>query len=416
MAHRTGHTSPYGYNTLSGRNPNSGRGTPAGWSSAAAYGKAYGAQRNLGGYRSLDVPYKGTKKQTFRFPLGGFGGRRGGGARFAEEDLKRQLEYDKAVWDRSTPDVSGVGYNVRWDRDKNMVTSTLSEENQAIYDAMFERQKGFAEDVEAYGGDWRDIQQESITDKLALYADSDAREEAIRKARQVNTGASTTGIFTEDYNKDYLRNQSNLALAEAAFSESQGLIDSALNRQTRHISSMMNLANVANQGIVTPTPFPQGNMANVSLASTRWADNLAMEAAKKAQGKSQFWNSLLGGQSGGMFGGAGGGGGGINLSYIATSTTQALGEDGLRVFEDWRDYMFYALPTFATSFGRYRATAPKIVEEINKKDNPKALYKEIWDDYLKPIFNLIKKDKDDPKALSDYKIMVRELQNRYLRR
>ena len=397
------------------RNPNSGRGTPAGWSSAAAYGKAYGAQRQAGGYRSLDAPvYPATKKRQLNFP--GMGGGRGGGAGFAFDDLERQLKYDKAIWERSTPDVTGVGYNVRWDRDKNMVTSTLSEENQAIYDAMFERQKGFAEDVEAYGGDWRDIQQERFTDKLALYADSDAREEAIRKARQVNTGASTTGIFTEDYNKDYLRNQRNMALEEAAFSESQGLIDSALNRQTGDISSMMNLANVANQGIVTPTPFPQGNMANVSLASTRWADNLAMEAAKKAQGKSQFWNSLLGGQSGGMFGGAGGGGGGINLSYIATATTQALGEDGLRVFEDWRDYMFYALPTFATSFGRYRATAPKIVEEINKKDNPKALYKEIWDDYLKPIFNLIKKDKDDPKALSDYKIMVRELQNRYLRR
>ena len=78
--------------------------------------------------------------------------------------------------------------------------------------------------------------------------------------------------------------------------------------------------------------------------------------------------------------------------------------------------MFVVLPTFATSFGRYRATAPKIVAEIDKKDNSKALYKEIWDNYLKPIFDLIKKDKDDPKALSDYKIMVKELKNRYLRR
>ena len=71
-------------------------------------------------------------------------------------------------------------------------------------------------------------------------------------------------------------------------------------------------------------------------------------------------------------------------------------------------------PTFTTSYGRYRVTAPKIVAEIDKKDNSKALYKEIWDNYLKPIFNLIKKDKDDPKALSDYKIMVRELKNKYL--
>ena len=92
------------------------------------------------------------------------------------------------------------------------------------------------------------------------------------------------------------------------------------------------------------------------------------------------------------------------------------GEDGLSVFNNWRDYMSSWHPTFTTSYGRYRVTAPKIVAEIDKKDNSKTLYKEIWDDYLKPIFDLIKKDKDDPKALSDYKTMVRELKNRYLRR
>ena len=373
------------------------------------------AYKNFMADRNAHAQRNRRRTGGFQFPSG-FGGGGGGGARFAEEDLERQLKYDKAIWERSTPDVTGVGYNVRWDRDKNMVTSTLSEENQAIYDAMFERQKGFAEDVDAYSGDWRDIQQERFDQKRALYAESDAQAQQQRLAREQAIGASSTGRYMGAQTEQSLLNQRNMALEEAAFQESQGLIDSAQRRQGLDISSMMNLGNIANQGIVTPTPNTAGNMGNVSLASTRWADNLAMEAAKKAQGRSQFWNSLLGGQSGGMFGGAGGGGGGINLSYIATATTQALGEDGLRVFEDWRDYMFYALPTFATSFGRYRATAPKIVAEIDKKDNPKALYKEIWDDYLKPIFNLIKKDKDDPKALSDYKIMVRELQNRYLRR
>jgi hypothetical protein len=47
--------------------------------------------------------------------------------------------------------------------------------------------------------------------------------------------------------------------------------------------------------IVTPTPNTAGNMGNVSLASTRWADNLAMENAKKAKGKSDFFGSLLSG-------------------------------------------------------------------------------------------------------------------------
>jgi len=116
-----------------------------------------------------------------------------------------------------------------------------------------------------------------------------------------------------------------------------------------------------------------------------------------------------GGETGGDSDGGGGG------SYIATATTQALGEEGLKVFEDWRDYMFNALPTFTSSFGRYRVTAPKIVKEIDKKENSKEIYKGIWDKYLKPIFDIIKKDKDSKKALKDYKVMVKELSNKYLK-
>jgi len=117
--------------------------------------------------------------------------------------------------------------------------------------------------------------------------------------------------------------------------------------------------------------------------------------------------------SGGDGGSSGGGGGG---SYIATAATQALGEEGLKTFEDWRDYMFTWHPTFTTSFGRYRATAPKIVDEINKTKNPKGIYNYIWDMHLKPIFDLISEDKDSKKALKDYKIMVRELSNKFLRK
>ena len=110
-----------------------------------------------------------TKTQTLRFPLGGWGGRGGQrGSHFAEQDFEYQKELDRLVWERSTPDVTGVGGTVRWDRDKNMVTSALSPENQAIYDSMYERQKRFGAEVDAYSGDWRDIQQERFDQKRAL--------------------------------------------------------------------------------------------------------------------------------------------------------------------------------------------------------------------------------------------------------
>jgi hypothetical protein len=102
-------------------------------------------------------------------------------------------------------------------------------------------------------------------------------------------------------------------------------------------------------------------------------------------------------------------------SYIATAATNALGKEGLDMFEGWRDYMHTAHPTFTTSYGRYRVTAPKIVSAIDKKENSTELYQDIWNEYLKPIFNLIKVDMNNPKALSDYKVMVRELTNKYLK-
>jgi hypothetical protein len=114
---------------------------------------------------------------------------------------------------------------------------------------------------------------------------------------------------------------------------------------------------------------------------------------------------------GGDSGGGGGGGGG---SYIATAATQSLGTAGLTVFNNWRDYMHSWHPTFTTSFGRYRVTAPKIVKAIDSKDNSKELYKEIWDEYLLPIHKLIV-DKDDTNALVKYKVMVKELMNKYLK-
>jgi hypothetical protein len=71
-------------------------------------------------------------------------------------------------------------------------------------------------------------------------------------------------------------------------------------------------------------------------------------------------------------------------------------------------------PTFTISFGRYRVTAPKIVKAIDAKDNSKELYKEIWDKHLGPIYKLIV-NKDDTNALVKYKVMVKELMNKYLK-
>lgn len=343
--------------------------------------------------------------------LAGLMGGRGGGAGFAYDDLMRQLEYDKMVWERSTPNVDGVGGSVEWDRENNTVKSTLSDENQAIYDDMVRRQGMFGDLANnlASGG-WQDAQKQLFDQQRALYAEGDqiAQDQLREREVAMGRGAESTAGFHERRAMQSGIDQRDMGLLNNAFVQSQGLIDSNLNRQRNDIASMMNLGNVANSMIAMPTPNTSGNIPNVSTASTAWANQLAGQDIKRREGMSDMWGSILGGGSSG--------GGGMLGSYIATATTQSIGEEGLKVFEDWRDYMFTALPTFTSSFGRYRATAPKIVEEIDKRENSKALYKEIWDDYLKPIYDMIVEDKDNPKALSDYKVMVRDLTKKYLRR
>lgn len=238
----------------------------------------------------------------FGFPLGGLMGGRKSYAGFSEDDLKRQLEYDKAIWERSTPDVTGVGGTVRWDRDKNMVTSTLSPENQAIYNAMIERQKMFGGQVDALaGGGWQDAQQTRFDQMRAMYKDSDALEQQQRLAREQATGASSTGRYWGERAAGDVIDARNRGLLNDAFLQSQALIDSGIERERGAVTTMGTLGDRANAMIRMPTPDTQGNMANVSTASTRWADALAMDALKKQQGKSKFWNSILGGISGGMF-------------------------------------------------------------------------------------------------------------------
>ena len=229
----------------------------------------------------------------FSFGGGGGGGRRG--SSFAQDDLNYQNELDRRVWERSTPDVTGVGGNVRWDRDKNMLTTSLSDENQSIYDAMFARQKMFADEATALGAGGVDAMTKRRFDqKRALYAESDALTEARRREQEQNTGASTTAKYYGQRAGEDAISQRNMQLEDAAFLEAQGLYTGAMDRQRQDIASMGSLGAIANNMKVMPTPNTQANMLGVSNSATAMYDLQALEAAKKSKGQSDAWGSILG--------------------------------------------------------------------------------------------------------------------------
>ena len=234
-----------------------------------------------------------TKRGGFNLPFGGGGG--GNASAFAQMDLDYQNELDKRVWERSTPDVTGVGGSVSWDRDKNMLTTSLSDENQSIYDAMFARQKRFADEADALGAGGVDaMTQRRFDQKRALYAESDALTEARRREQEQNTGASTTAKYYGQRAGEDAISQRNMQLEDSAFLEAQGLYTGAMDRQRQDIASMGSLGAIANNMKVMPTPNTQANMLGVSEASTAMYDLQALEAAKKSKGQSDAWGSILG--------------------------------------------------------------------------------------------------------------------------
>jgi hypothetical protein len=266
-------------------------GHPSGYTSGITWNDGVTAgEKGIGNAKQYKY---GRKQSGFPMSFGG-GGRRG--SSFAQQDFEYQKELDKMIWERSTPDVTGVGGTVRWDRENNMLTTALSDENQSIYDAMYARQGRFGSEADQLmGGGWQDMQQQRFDQKRGLYAESDALNDQRRREQEQNTGASTTAKYYGSRAGQDAINQRNMQLEDSAFAESQGLLDSSLNRQRNDIATMGNIGAIANNMKVMPTPNTQGNMLGISEASTAWRDLQALEAAKKSKGQSDAWGSILGG-------------------------------------------------------------------------------------------------------------------------
>ena len=212
--------------------------------------------------------------------------------RFPEGDLAYHEGLRKDVWQKTTPDVTGVGFQTKWRQKPDGTweyTSELGEDEQAIRGAAYTRQKMFLDQASALGsGGWEQAHQSRFDQKRALYAGEDAREAAIRRARQYATGASTTGMFSEDARVAANLNQRNMQLEEAAFQESQGLIDANLKRGRGDVAMMGDVANWANQYLDIPSADAKGNLAGVGDASTRKWDTLAAFEEEKAKSKNKF--------------------------------------------------------------------------------------------------------------------------------
>jgi len=236
--------------------------------------------------------------------------------RFPEEDLAYQEGLRKDVWQKTTPDVKGVGFQTKWRQKPDgtwELTSELDEKGKAIRDAAYTRQEMFLDQASALGaGGWEQAQQSRFDQKRGLYAESDALAQQQRfdqkrglyaesdaqalqerLAREQATGASSTGMFLGQMGEQEKLNRRNMLLEEAAFNESQGLIDANLRRGRGDVTMMGDVANWANQYLDIPSADAKGNLAGVGDASTRKWDTLAAFEEEKAKSKDKFISNIL---------------------------------------------------------------------------------------------------------------------------
>ena len=106
------------------------------------------------------------------------------------------------------------------------------------------------------------------------------------------------------------------------------------------------------------------------------------------------------------------------LCYITTAVCESLGKtDDCRELELFRNYREQYLLKEADGkelIERYYDIAPTIVTRINKSEDSKDVYRNIWNQYLINCLNKIEQDKNDECKMI-YMQMVEDLQEEYMR-
>lgn len=103
--------------------------------------------------------------------------------------------------------------------------------------------------------------------------------------------------------------------------------------------------------------------------------------------------------------------------YITSATMKSLGKedtcDELMSFRYYRDQWLSNEPNGKMLIDEYYHTAPLIVNTIDSQENSKDIYNDIWNTYLSPCYDYIKKSNNN-EAKELYVQMVKKLKRRFL--
>lgn len=100
--------------------------------------------------------------------------------------------------------------------------------------------------------------------------------------------------------------------------------------------------------------------------------------------------------------------------YVTTAICESLGKEAdcyeLRLLKDYRDQYMESDPERKEMVDEYYDIAPTIVKRMDRCDNRKELYQDLYDRYLMPCIHEIE-DKKYEECCDRYQDMVMELKS-----
>jgi len=226
----------------------------------------------------------------------------GGGAdagQYGRQDIAANTALAKEAWQKSTPDLNYIGGSNKWTQNPDgtwALTSELDEMEQGLYDQSGMLTSTLGDQAQDFfGGGYEGMYQNRLDRLRNQYTAGDAREEAIRRARQTATGASSTGIFQEDANRASLIDQRDLGLINQADLDVARHGEFLMGNRERALGMLTQTGDIGNQFLANQMQYanPTANLDMRSKAETRLRDQLAAADTAKRKGKSKFWDSIF---------------------------------------------------------------------------------------------------------------------------
>ncbi len=105
--------------------------------------------------------------------------------------------------------------------------------------------------------------------------------------------------------------------------------------------------------------------------------------------------------------------------YITTAVCETFGKSDdcyeLTLLRGYRDGYLASRPDGDELIREYYDVAPSIVKHINQCEDSRSIYKNIWDEYLRPCITMIETDQNE-ECCEHYRNMVYTLRDKYFHR